>query len=705
MTDLDDYFKLIYKKEYLILISFFFFILTLYFTNETTDTTTLLTSILQSLATLLAIITAFTLFAVQLSSQTYGSRILKMFLNFENNVFFWSLIGLYIISMILCIWVMISIPSNVSNSPISNETNFKISFIVLLSFWCFISIPAFITDTLKRLQPDLIIDNLFIELKQAYKDGSYNIIDYNQYITPLVDIITVSIKNDHIEIAQKGLKYLMEYYEFLKDSKLINQENSKETLNYYLKQYIRIGNVAIDANEEIILTETFKNASELGFDSFQISPDSFNLIMDYYNLFSKKIVEGEFEKPIEEIMNYFEEKYVWILCQNVINNPYDINISNRVMILMDCSNNFWKNTVEKNKLILIENVDNRLDYIIKKLTWSGLFAPINNEIKFLTDFAIVYSEKYPFLFFAVIYKLSTVYLEFNRKGFKPKTDDIQRFNRLFLNIIESFKKIGLKSIKYELHEFELDYRDYTKKCFIYWVIDAVKSIAIKFLEEEVFHQYELEDEIRATIIKSSILTLEEIGLELSKLKSDLAIDVLKSLGKIVNSKNFFLNKQITLNVLDSLEKIYPEMYKSENKGCMVEFTKIITKISSFSVENNINEVISRSRDILNNTIVGIVCNENFENESKIILEELESILNYLLQHNKKDRAEEYILILVEVTDEINENCQKNNLIDSLIKLKENIKDLIKNKKMDDLEEMIDSIKFKSRTRPKVYGKL
>lgn len=689
MEDLDYYFKTIYNFEYSILISFLIFILTFFILSNNLDVSAVLSAILQSLASLLAIITAFTLVAVQLSSQTYGSRILKMFLSPKLNKFFWLLTALYIMSMIMCIFILISIPISAGNSLLDFENLIKVDFIVLLAIWCFISLPAFITDTIKRLQPDTVINNLFEELKDVSIEFE-DITKYDDYIIPIVDIITVSIHKGQIDTAKIGITKLSEYYSFLQINKLINSDNAEEILSYFLKHFKRASKAAIDSLDDLMLKNVIDNASKLGFFTIQKNISSFNVMVSYYNQLSKKMVEGEFEQSIGEILNYFENKFIWILIVATMKEPSDFNRTTYLLALMNCSNKLWEYSVEKNKVMLIEKIDNRMYYITKKLAWSGLFAPINSEIQFLTDFAVSNHEKYPPLLHCVIHKMATIFWNLDRKGTKPKTEDeLERLNKLVLNILKSLSEIGLKSLKTDLYKFEFDYYistpSYHKKQVISWIIEDMAKIALNYLKEDIYTKYDFDkDEINQTVIRCSLKYLEDIGFELINKKSNLIIDVINALDAIGYSRNLLKDQNTALYVLDSLEEIGNKLVEVESKDNVFECVKVLVFMGLFGIENSFSEVTVRSNTTFKKIILKIVCNKNLENDLIKILEVIQEIILELIEDGNEESAKIYLSIIMDVAKELSKKCSSSPSKKRIFESIELIKDMLKRKRMDKL---------------------
>lgn len=689
MKDLDYYFKSIYTTEYFLIISFLVFILTFFNLSNTLDTSTLLSAILQSLASLLAIITAFTLVAVQLSSQTYGSRILKMFLSPKQNKFFWLLVGLYILSMIICILILISTPmdtNTMKNMPLNLESSIKISFIVLLAFWCFISLPGFITDTIKRLQPERVINNLFMELKVVSANFE-DINQYDDYLVPIVDIITVSIINGHIDTAKMGITKLNEYYSYLNETDKINRDNAEEILSYFLKHFKRASKTAMDSLDDVILKHIISNASNLGFFAIQKNINSFSIMVSYYDQLSKKIVERELEQSIEEIMNYFEEKFIGILIISAMKETSDFYKINYLLSLMGCSNRLWEYSLEKNKLTLIKKIDNRMYYIIKKLAGSGLISPINYEINFLTNFALSNMEKYPPILHCVIHKLATIFWELNREWKKPKTDkEFDGLKKVVLNITKSLSQIGFKSFEKDLYNFEFDYyidaHLYKKQDVISWIIQDLTEIALKYLKEDIYTKYGFDkDEISQSIINCDIRYLEDIGLNLVNKDSNSVIEVINALGDIGYSKNLIKDENTALNVLESMRELCIGLVEHETKGTVSVSVKAVLFIGLFGIENDFSEIIVRSILTLKETISKIICNDKLEDD---LLEILLTMEQFIFDIIEEDSLKEYLHLIMGLAEELNKKCPSSSSKIQMFESIKIIKSLLKERGMTDL---------------------
>ncbi len=119
-----------------------------------------------------------------------------------------------------------------------NNDNFWMSisvvFGIIFTFWCYMSIPLYIVDTIGRLKPEKVVEelveqiniNLIKKISQRNNHTSY--FTDNNHVSPdndpliaIVDIITGAVKEGHINTAETGLISLgMSFKKLVEDGKI-----------------------------------------------------------------------------------------------------------------------------------------------------------------------------------------------------------------------------------------------------------------------------------------------------------------------------------------------------------------------------------------------------------------------------------------------------------------------------------------------------
>jgi len=213
-------------------------------------------SAVQAIASLFAIIFSISLVAIQLSSQEFSHRLIKLHLTNLHFIFSFSL---NLVSLLLNLLI-------ISNSNFF----FLINYSIPLTIAAVLSLVSYIISTAKLLVPENVVKKYLDALKPE-DFLSRNFADkqlYNTYLQPIEDIIKKSIKNLDYQTAINSItlikKEMVDTFELLlqdlppttNDSSLQSINNSGEPFHHLLKEIAVAANKmdAIEITEFVIVS-------------------------------------------------------------------------------------------------------------------------------------------------------------------------------------------------------------------------------------------------------------------------------------------------------------------------------------------------------------------------------------------------------------------------------------------------------------------
>lgn len=151
----------------------------------------MLSALIQSEATILAIVITLSLVAVQLAASSYSARIIDLF---KNNPDFWLLIAIYAIAIIYGLGVLKQINS------FSNLENYILSS-YYLGIFALVALIPYILNTLKQLKPSTTIKMLAEKITKQ----NITVPDENGPLQLVIDIVRGSLMKYDYETVRDGL--------------------------------------------------------------------------------------------------------------------------------------------------------------------------------------------------------------------------------------------------------------------------------------------------------------------------------------------------------------------------------------------------------------------------------------------------------------------------------------------------------------------
>lgn len=240
---------------------------------QLSDFRSISSTIFQGLASILAIVVALTLVSVQIFSQNYSTRVLKIFFG-RKNYSLWFLMIMYLFAIIFSLLA----PFYVSYNPNYLIIFFNIS--IWLTVTALLVLIPYLLYTIRILQPEEVlkiisgnINEDLISKVTKYKRTPYvaaNFTDLSKLpskddpLIPFIEIIAGAIKNNHTETAHVGLELLGNIFlDF--ETNVINKKNGKPVLTYFLDHLEVVRDIAIDCNDSKSLDTLHYIVFRIGF--------------------------------------------------------------------------------------------------------------------------------------------------------------------------------------------------------------------------------------------------------------------------------------------------------------------------------------------------------------------------------------------------------------------------------------------------------
>ncbi len=212
---------------------------------------------LGALAAIFAIVISISLMAVQFASQEYSHRIMNSYIK---SFMLWSLITLYIGTMLYNLWVVGFIDPKEADTTITDVST-------ILQFLCFLMlIPHFIFTT-AQLNPLYIIDKILYSingeylqsLRKFYHDGKITVPSDMDKVLSIVEIVEKAIIKGDRDTTRTTLERLYENYKN-------NTENGEPAWirQYFMSYILRIGQQGILSEDDDIVVRTIRIIGDVG---------------------------------------------------------------------------------------------------------------------------------------------------------------------------------------------------------------------------------------------------------------------------------------------------------------------------------------------------------------------------------------------------------------------------------------------------------
>jgi len=212
---------------------------------------------LGALAAIFAIVISISLMAVQFASQEYSHRIMGSYIK---SFMLWSLIILYILTMLYNLWVVGFIDPKEADTTITDVST-------LLQFLCFLMlIPHFIFTT-AQLNPLYIIGKILrtingeylVSLKKYYRDGRMTVPSNVDRVLSVVEIVEKAIIKGDRDTTRTTLEKLHDCY-------TTHTRNGEPAWirQYFMDYMLRIGQQGVLSEDDDIVVRTIRIFGEVG---------------------------------------------------------------------------------------------------------------------------------------------------------------------------------------------------------------------------------------------------------------------------------------------------------------------------------------------------------------------------------------------------------------------------------------------------------
>lgn len=691
------YFYLNTKKiiiSYLIVILAFLGILYIFpLSIQLNDFRSISSTIFQGLASILAIVVALTLLSVQIFSQNYSTRVLKIFFG-RKNYALWFLMIMYLFAIIFSLLA----PFYANYNPNYLIMFFNIS--IWLTIVTLLALIPYLLYTIRILQPEEVLKIISGKLNEdliskvsKYKETPYVAANFTNLrklpskddpLIPFIEIIVGAIKNNHTETANEGLVILGNIFLDL-ETKVINKKNGKSVLDYFLHHLEVVRDIVIDCKDSKSLNTLHYIVFRIGFLISQ-KINNFTFLIWFYEDIPEICSCAEFESIRVQIISDFERllnELIERINNKEIENIYNIHSMNflgldkalreyknsnekvsnfhNIYSVLNYLNRFWISSIENQLWNTGQNVEFALGNIIQKLIKEGLFGQIKREILSLKNIAAYTTNESPELLDDVLFMLNLTSDELYRKWifnpFKTKKE-VSNAKRLIVDILEANVFVANEALKKE--DFDLKISNYphieeihSEKSIILTIIENLNKNTVLLMDKRINKSQLSDDEIENLII--TIIQYNcKFGKNLVQKRSDSVIGIISSLYSIAESSTNLSNVirfKIGLEVFNSLREITDEILINDSKG-ISDSVEYLTRLYDWTIKNDFYLIKSLIIEYLG--VIGLrLANKNFLSaDLKNIIKVLENITSDNIKKRNENNVEESLRQLKNLAEEM-----------------------------------------------------
>ncbi|NLE08323.1 MAG: DUF2254 domain-containing protein [Dehalococcoidales bacterium] len=212
---------------------------------------------LGALAAIFAIVISISLMAVQFASQEYSHRIMNSYIK---SFMLWSLITLYIGTMLYNLWVVGFIDPKEADTMITDVST-------ILQFLCFLMLVPHFIFTTAQLNPLYIIDKILYSvnadylhsLKRFYRNGRIDVPSNMDKVLSVVEIVEKAIIKGDRDTTRTTLEKL--YLNYTENT----EKGEPDWIRQYFMGYIlRIGQQGVLSEDDDIVVRTIRIIGEVG---------------------------------------------------------------------------------------------------------------------------------------------------------------------------------------------------------------------------------------------------------------------------------------------------------------------------------------------------------------------------------------------------------------------------------------------------------
>ncbi|MDO8727702.1 MAG: DUF2254 family protein [Candidatus Methanoperedens sp.] len=230
----------------------------------------MLSALVQSEASILAIVISLSLVAVQHAASSYSARVIDVFRN--KNPYLWILTGIYLLSIIYGLGVLMLIDStDLANNSLNLQNYITLAY--YFGILSFLSLIPYIFKTLDLLKPSTVIGMLAEEMAKKnnlqYISDRYEKSDDKDPIQPIIDIVRGSMMKYDYETVKDGLKAITNGASNIFQTKNFNKNEKEKIAEYIFYHLKRIGKLAVSRKDEDSAVEAIININNVGMSAVQ----------------------------------------------------------------------------------------------------------------------------------------------------------------------------------------------------------------------------------------------------------------------------------------------------------------------------------------------------------------------------------------------------------------------------------------------------
>jgi len=258
----------------------------------------LLSALIQSQASIIAIVITLTLVAIQITVSNYSPRVVAIFLKSPH---MYLIFLFYVFSIGFEIITLQSISGN--DGVISQNLEYLVSYSIWLTIFLAISLLPYLRNTLDGLNPEKIALGLIKKIDKKFIISSEA---RNNYLEPIFDIIHIAINRYDLPVVKNCLKDLSE--EIIESISVSNLPVENSSIIKIYTQHLRhCAQLAIDVNDEEILLDILANFHKILIYTVKITDDiSSNEIIDKIDQIHTLSLDADFRKSLRKIITILD---------------------------------------------------------------------------------------------------------------------------------------------------------------------------------------------------------------------------------------------------------------------------------------------------------------------------------------------------------------------------------------------------------------
>lgn len=220
----------------------------------------MLSALIQSLAAVVAIVVTLSLVAIQLSAQSYSSRVIDVYRKTPD---IWIMTFIYATTIFFGLATIKIIGTNTLPSSGLFSLEFFIFIAYFLGFFAFICLIPYIWNTLALLNPSTVIKILAEDITEQKileaVEKRETTLDENDPLLPIIDIITSSImKYDHATV-RSGANAIV-----IQTGEIINEENDKQISRHICSYLERLSILSLKREDQECSGVLLSSLAEIG---------------------------------------------------------------------------------------------------------------------------------------------------------------------------------------------------------------------------------------------------------------------------------------------------------------------------------------------------------------------------------------------------------------------------------------------------------